>query len=108
MGLLQDFNINELAGATGLMLGALGTMLAIIFKSRCYCKFRLGLTDNCNICMCERKPPPDPIGEQEEETDEEAIIPPPKVPTDTPAPTPRPDVASAPPSAPPPSAVSNP
>ena len=97
-GLLQEFNINELAGATGLMLGALGTMLAIIFKSRCYCKFRLGLTDNCNICMCERKPPPDPV---EEETDEEAVIP---KPTDTPAQTPRPDGASAPPS----SAVSNP
>jgi hypothetical protein len=91
MGLLQEFNINELAGATGLMLGALGTMLAIIFKSRCYCKFRLGLTDNCNICMCERKPPPDKV---EEETDEEAVIPPP-----TPAQTPRPA------SAPPPSAV---
>jgi len=92
MGLLQEFNINELAGATGLMLGALGTMLAIIFKSRCYCKFRLGLTDNCNICMCERKPPPDKV---EEETDEEAVIPP----TETPAQTPRPA------SAPPPSAV---
>jgi len=98
MGLLQEFNINELAGATGLMLGALGTMLAIIFKSRCYCKFRLGFTDNCNVCMCERKPPPD---KEEEETDEEAVIP---KPTETPAPTPRPDVASAPPS----SAVSNP
>ena len=104
MGLLQEFNINELAGATGLILGAVGTMLAIIFKSRCYCKFRVGFTDNCNICMCERKPPPDPQaeqGEQEEETDEEAIIP---KPTETPAPTPRPNDASAPP----PSAVSNP
>ena len=94
MGLLQEFNINELAGATGLMLGALGTMLAIIFKSRCYCKFRLGLTDNCNICMCERKPPPDKV---EEETDEEAVTLAP--PTETPAQTPRPA------SAPPPSAV---
>ena len=103
MGLLQEFNINELAGATGLILGAVGTMLAIIFKSRCYCKFRVGFTDNCNICMCERKPPPDPVAGEagEEETDEESVIP---KPTDTPAPTPRPDGASAPPS----SAVSNP
>ena len=94
MGLLQEFNINELAGATGLILGAVGTMLEIIFKSRCYCKFRVGFTDNCNICMCERKPPPDPI--VEEETDEEAVIPKPTdtKPTDTPAPTPRPDVSS--------------
>ena len=54
MGLLQEFNINELAGATGLMLGAVSGILVIIFKSRCYCKFRVGFTDKCNICMCER------------------------------------------------------
>eukprot|EP01043_Picozoa_sp_COSAG02_P027652 COSAG02_NODE_1642_length_11529_cov_4.449606_9_plen_179_part_00 len=34
-------------------------ILVVIFKSRCYCKFRVGFSDNCNICMCERKPPPD-------------------------------------------------
>ena len=73
MGLLQEFNINELAGATGLMLGGLSGILVIIFKSRCYCKFRVGFTDNCNICMCERKPPPDPINE--ENTDEESVVP---------------------------------
>ena len=58
-GMLQSFNINELAGATGLMLGGVGGLLAIIFKSRCYCKFRVGFNDKCSICMCERKPPPD-------------------------------------------------
>ena len=36
MTLLQEFNINELAGATGLMLGALGGVLAVIWKSRCH------------------------------------------------------------------------
>jgi len=54
MGLLQEFNINELAGATGLMLGALGGLLAVIWKSRCHCKMNL-----CYLCQCERKPPPD-------------------------------------------------
>eukprot|EP01048_Picozoa_sp_COSAG05_P007686 COSAG05_NODE_549_length_8747_cov_8.305851_2_plen_106_part_00 len=34
MTLLQEFNINELAGATGLMLGALDGLLAVIWKSR--------------------------------------------------------------------------
>ena len=58
--MLQSFNINELAGATGLILGAVGGLLAIIWKSRCYCKMRIGCSDKCNICMCERKPPPDP------------------------------------------------
>ena len=52
--ILQQFNINELAGATGLILGALGGILAIIFKSRCYCRLNL-----CYLCFCERKPPPD-------------------------------------------------
>ena len=56
---MEQFNINELAGATGLILGAVGGILAIIFKSRCYCKFRIGCSDKYNLCMCERKPPPD-------------------------------------------------
>jgi len=58
-GMLQSFNINELAGATGLILGGVSGLLVVIFKSRCYCKFRVGCNDNCSICMCERKPPPD-------------------------------------------------
>jgi len=62
MGLLQEFNINELAGATGLMLGALGGLLAIIWKSRCHCKMNL-----CYLCQCERKPPPDPEGPDSDE-----------------------------------------
>ena len=58
---MEQFNINELAGATGLILGAVGGILAIIFKSRCYCKFRIGCSDKYNLCMCERKPPPDNV-----------------------------------------------
>lgn len=57
---MEEFNINELAGATGLILGAVSGILVVIFKSRCYCKFRVGVNDKCSICMCERKPPPDP------------------------------------------------
>lgn len=68
-GLLQSFNINELAGATGLILGGVSGLLVVIFKSRCYCKFRLGCNDQCSLCMCERKPPPDPINN--DDTDEE-------------------------------------
>lgn len=68
-GLLQSFNINELAGATGLILGGVSGLLVVIFKSRCYCKFRVGCNDSCSICMCERKPPPDITNN--DDTDEE-------------------------------------
>ena len=68
-GLLQSFNINELAGATGLILGGVSGLLVVIFKSRCFCKFRIGCSDECSICMCSRSPPPDPIVEND--TDEE-------------------------------------
>jgi hypothetical protein len=67
-GILQQFNINELAGATGLILGALGGLLAVIWKSRCHCKMNL-----CYICQCERKPPPD--NPNEDSSDEENVIP---------------------------------
>jgi len=66
---MEEFNINELAGATGLILGAISGILVVIFKSRCYCKFRIGCSDKFNICMCERKPPPDPNDSDDEKTD---------------------------------------
>ena len=35
MGNMADYNINEVAGACSLMLGSLGGLLLICFKSRC-------------------------------------------------------------------------
>ena len=67
-GAMEQFNINELAGATGLILGAISGILVVIFKSRCFCKFRVGISDKYSLCMCERKPPPDI---KEESADEE-------------------------------------
>ena len=66
---MEKFNINELAGATGLILGGVSGLLVVIFKSRCYCKFRVGCNDNCSICMCERKPPPDTTNNDTDDED---------------------------------------
>ena len=35
MGQLADFNINEIAGSIALIMGSLGGLFLIIFKSRC-------------------------------------------------------------------------
>lgn len=58
-GQLQDFTIDQFAGATALILGSFGGLLMIIWKSRCACKVRLGMTDNCVCFECSRTPPPD-------------------------------------------------
>jgi hypothetical protein len=71
---MEKFNINELAGATGLILGAVSGILVVIFKSRCYCKFRVGFNDKCSICMCERKPPPDPDDSDDEDKNKQDKI----------------------------------
>lgn len=73
-GAMEQFNINELAGATGLILGAVSGILVVIFKSRCFCKFRIGISDKYSLCMCQRNPPPDsprPEEEQEQEDNDE-------------------------------------
>lgn len=67
---MEKFNINELAGATGLILGGISGLLVVIFKSRCFCKFRIGFNDNCSICMCERKPPPDNVIDDSDNDDD--------------------------------------
>ena len=35
MGQLDDFSVDQLAGAGALMLGSLGALLHVIFQSRC-------------------------------------------------------------------------
>ena len=88
---MEQFNINELAGATGLILGAVSGILVVIFKSRCYCKFRIGISDKWNICMCERKPPPDPKQEESEEEETNDKEPEKLIPTKSKEPEPEPE-----------------
>ena len=67
-GRLQDFTIDQAAGALALGLGAIGTLLLVIWQSRCLCKCRLGFSDSCYIFSCERAPPP--LEGDEEKQDE--------------------------------------
>jgi len=55
---LEDFTIDQAAGALALSLGAIGSLLLVIWQSRCACRCRIGLSDNCYIFDCSREPPP--------------------------------------------------
>lgn len=66
-GQLQDFTIDQFAGAAALILGSIGGLLMIIWKSRCACRCRLGLSDKCYIFDCSREPPPDAADSDEEQ-----------------------------------------
>ena len=73
-GQLQDFTVDQAAGALALSLGALGSLLLVIWQSRCLCRCRIGLSDTCYIFDCSREPPPidtEADAEQPAQTDTE-------------------------------------
>ena len=49
MGILQDFTIDQLAGSIALILGSLGGLLLIIWKSRCK------KINCCYMLQCDRE-----------------------------------------------------
>ena len=51
-GQLQDYSVDQAAGAIVLVLGAVASLLLVICQSRCHCKCNL-----CYIFQCERRPP---------------------------------------------------
>mgnify|MGYP003668220050 CR=1 FL=1 len=65
-GQLQDFTIDQMAGALALSLSAVGGLLMVIWKSRCLCRCRLGCSDTCYIFDCSREPPPVESKEEED------------------------------------------
>ena len=92
---VQDMSVDQLAGAIVLVLGAVGSLLLVIWQSRCACKCRIGISDKCYIFDCSREPPPPPEGEEASKKDdieegeaenEEVIVP-------SPEPEPEPIVA---------------
>tara|TARA_R110000851_G_scaffold103692_1_gene220946 strand:- start:6304 stop:6654 length:351 start_codon:yes stop_codon:yes gene_type:complete len=51
-GKLQNFSVDQAAGAVVLILGAVASLLLVIWQSKCLCKINL-----CYIFQCERRPP---------------------------------------------------
>ena len=51
-GQLQDYSVDQLAGAIVLVLGAVASLLLVVWQSKCHCKVNL-----CYIFQCERRPP---------------------------------------------------
>ena len=51
---ISPMTIDQLAGSFVLIMGAIGTLLLVIWQSRCECDMNL-----CYIIRCHRKPPPD-------------------------------------------------
>ena len=51
-GTLQNYSVDQAAGAVVLVLGAVASLLLVIWQSRCHCKMNL-----CYIFQCERRPP---------------------------------------------------
>ena len=49
---VQPMSIDQLAGAVVLFLGAVGSLLLVIWQSRCHCEVNL-----CYIFRCTRRPP---------------------------------------------------
>jgi hypothetical protein len=77
-GRLQDFTIDQAAGAIALTLGAMGSLLLVIWQSRCLCRCRIGFSDQCYLFDCSREPPPEKKKKGDEESQEnsdEEIIP---------------------------------
>jgi hypothetical protein len=71
MGELADFSMDQIAGACALLLGSLGGLCLILFKSRC---------EKISVCWgawtCDRKVPDiEPQPEPEPEPEPEPIIP---------------------------------
>jgi len=51
-GQLQDYSVDQAAGAIVLVLGAIGSLLLVVWQSKCHCKVNL-----CYLFQCERRPP---------------------------------------------------
>ena len=70
---IQPATIDQAAGALALSLGALGSLLLVIWQSKCRCRCRIGLNDQLFCFDCDRQPPEPAV--DEEDPDDETLVP---------------------------------
>jgi hypothetical protein len=111
--LLQPYSVDQLGGFVVMVAGAIGSLLLVIWQSRCHCRMNL-----CYLFQCERRPPTeeemkslkdaakklkdkkdkdakkDPDDTVTPTTSDETLIPPKKT-VSAPAPAPEPEFADA-------------
>ena len=69
---IEKMSIDQFAGSIVLILGAIGSLLLVVWQSRCGLHCRLGCSDNCYLCDCKRDPPPiEKSDEKEKEKENE-------------------------------------
>ena len=68
---IKEMTIDQLAGAVVLFFGAVGSLLLVIWQSRCACRCRIGCSDKCYIFDCSREPPPPPEDKDKDKDKEE-------------------------------------
>ena len=51
-GQLQDYSVDQLGGFVVMVAGAIGSLLLVVWQSKCHCRINL-----CYIFQCERIPP---------------------------------------------------
>ena len=51
-GTLQNYSVDQVAGAVVLVLGAIAGLLQVIWMSKCHCRVNC-----CYFFQCERRPP---------------------------------------------------
>lgn len=54
---LEKMSIDQMAGAFVLIMGAIGSLLLVIWQSKCRCSCRIGLSDKCYLFDCTREAP---------------------------------------------------
>jgi len=69
---IEPMSIDQLAGSVVLFFGAIGSLLLVVWQSRCLCRCRIGCSDNCYIFDCAREPPP--ITDEETPTNQEQQV----------------------------------